>query len=146
MATNTRKDPYRGFNFLVEIEGIQPMGFMEVSGLSAEGDPIEYREGSDVPMHVRKLVGLRKFSNITLKRGYVKDDSFWRWFANIANGQPDRRNGTIVLLSEAREEVMRWNFENAWINKVEGPALKATGNEVAIESMELCHEQLTFEL
>lgn len=146
MATDTRIDPFRGFNFRVEIDGISVAGFSEVSGLTADGDPADYREGTDAINNVRKLVALRKFPVMVFKRGYVKDDSLWKWYVRISNGVPDRRNGSVVLQNEAHKDVMRWNFENAWINKIEGPALKAAGNEVAIESMELCHEGLTLEL
>jgi len=146
MATDERIDPFRGFNFVVDIDNTPIAGFSEVSGLTAEGDPTEYREGNEAENHVRKLVGLRKYANLTFKRGYVKDDTLWRWFTNIANGQADRRNGSIVLMDEAHNPVLRWNFENAWINKIEGPSMNATGNEVAIESMELCHEKLTLEI
>jgi len=146
MATDTRNDPFRGFNFRVEIDGIGVGGFSEVSGLTADGDPTDYREGTDPFNNVRKLVALRKFPVIVFKAGKVKDDTWWRWYVRISNGEPDRRNGSVVLQNEAHKDVMRWNFENAWINKIEGPALKAAGNEVAIESMELCHEGLTLEL
>lgn len=146
MATDKRNDPYRTFNFNLLIDGVARGAFSEVSGLTAEGDAVDYREGSDIQQNVRKLPGLRKYSNLTLKRGYTKDGSLWTWYTNIMNGQADRRNVTIVLLDEARTEVMRWHAENAWINKIEGPSLKASGNEVAMESMELVHEGLTFEL
>jgi phage tail-like protein len=95
--------------------------------------------------NVRKLVGLRKYSNITLKRGYTQDLSLWAWHSNIVNGQPDRRNVTIVLMNEARKPVLSWHAENAWVNKIEGPTFKASGNEVAMESIELVHEGLTIE-
>ena len=146
MATDVRTDPYRGFNFRVEIDSTPVAAFSEISGLSAEGDPVEYREGTDTANTVRKLVGLRKYSNITMKRGYLKDDTMWRWFTNIANGQDDRRNGAIILMDEAHKDVMTWKFENAWLNKVEGPSFNATGNDISIESIELCHEGLTLEL
>ena len=146
MATDTRKDPFRGFNFRVDIDGIGSGSFSEVSGLTADGDAVDYREGTDAINNVRKLQGLRKFSMIVMKRGYIKDDELWRWYTRIYNGQDDRRNGSVVLYNEQRKPVMRWLFENAWINKIEGPSLKASGNEVAIESMELCHEGLSFEL
>ncbi len=146
MATDTRNDPFRGFNFRVEIDGIGVAGFSEVSGLTADGDPTDYREGTDPINNVRKLIALRKFPVMVFKRGYIKDDTLWRWYVRIANGVSDRRNGSVVLQNEAHKDVMRWNFENAWINKIEGPALKGAGNEVAIESMELCHEGLTLEL
>jgi phage tail-like protein len=145
-ATDKRHDPFRGFNFRVEIDGINVAAFSEVSGLTADGDPVDYREGTDAINNVRKLVGLRKYPVAVFKRGYGTDDTLWKWYVRIANGQDDRRNGSVVLQNEAHKDVMRWNFENAWINKIEGPALKAAGNEVAIESMELCHEGLTLEL
>ena len=94
---------------------------------------------------MRKLAGLRKYTNITLKRGYTQDISLWAWYANIHNGVADRRNVTIILMNEERKPVLRWHAENAWINKIEGPSFKASGNEVAIESVELVHEGLTIE-
>jgi phage tail-like protein len=145
MPTGQRVDPYRSFNFIIEIDGVPAAAFSEVSGLTAEGDAVDYREGTDVQMSVRKLIGLRKYTNITLKRGYTQDKSFWTWYNNIALGVADRRNVTIILLNEARQEVLRWHAEAAWINKVEGPSFKASGNEVAIESVELVHEGLSIE-
>jgi phage tail-like protein len=143
--TGKREDPYRSFNFLVEIDNAPVAGFSEVSGLSQDGDVIEYREGSDVPLTVRKLTGLRKFANITLKRGYTTGRDLWRWRLNILNGRTDRRNGSIVLLDEERNRVVEWQFENGWISKYEGPMLNAKGNEVAIETVEICHEGLRIE-
>ena len=146
MATGVRNDPFRAFNFSLEIDNIPSGAFSEVSGLTAEGDAVDYREGTDLQPNVRKLPGLRKFANITLKRGYTREGSLWQWYTNIANGLSDRRNVTITLLNEQRQAVMRWHAENVWINKIEGPSFKASGNEVAIESVELVHEGLTMEL
>jgi phage tail-like protein len=143
MATAERRDPYRGFNFQLEIDGIPRGAFSEVSGLTAEGDAVDYREGTDLQPNVRKLIGLRKYTNLTLKRGYTQDKALWTWYANIRNGVPDRRNVTIVLMNEQRQPVLRWHAENAWVNKIEGPSFKASGNEVAMESVELIHEGLT---
>jgi phage tail-like protein len=146
MATAERRDPYRTFNFQLEIDGVPLGAFSEASGLTAEGDAVDYREGTDQQQNVRKLTGLRKYTNITLKRGYTQDKSLWRWYGNIVNGQPDRRDVTIILLNEARQPVLRWHAESAWINKIEGPSFKAAGNEVAMESVELVHEGLTLEM
>lgn len=140
MATGTRNDPYRGFNFRLEVDGLTIASFSEASGLVAEGDPVDYREGADMVNSVRKLEGLRKYQNIVLKRGYTQNKELWAWYRNIANGTEDRRNGAIVLMDEAHKDVLRWNFRNAWLNKVEGPSFNATGNEVAMESIELVHE------
>jgi phage tail-like protein len=146
MATAERRDPYRSFNFQLEIDGVPLGAFSEASGLTAEGDAVDYREGTDLQQNVRKLTGLRKYSNIMLKRGYTQDKSLWRWYGNIVNGQPDRRDVTIVLLNEARQPVLRWHAEAAWVNKIEGPSFKAAGNEIAMESVELVHEGLTIEM
>ena len=146
MATGTRTDPYRSFNFRVEIDGTTVAAFSEASGLTADGDAVDYREGTDVRNTVRKLIGLRKYSNITLKKGYTDNEELWNWYTNILNGLADRRSGAIILMNEAHEDVMRWNIQDAWINKIEGPSLKASGNEVAIESMDLVHEGISLEL
>lgn len=146
MATADRRDPYRSFNFSLEIEGVPLGSFAEASGLTAEGDAVDYREGADRQNNVRKLMGLRKYTNITLKRGYTQDRSLWRWYLNIVNGEVDRRNVTIVLQNEKHEAVLRWHAEAAWVNKIEAPAFKASGNEVAMESVELVHEGLVLEM
>ena len=146
MATGDRIDPFRAFNFKVYIDGKDVGGFSEVSGLSSDGDVVDYREGTDLELTTRKLPGLRKYNPITLKRGYTTDRYLWIWYASISAGKRERRDGTIALRNDEGKEVMRWHFENAWINKIEGPTFKASGNEVAMESVELVHEGLTVEL
>lgn len=141
MATGQRVDPYRGFNFLVEIDGITQAGFQEVGGLDSTTDPIEYREGTD-PNHVRKLPGLHKVSAITLKRGITDSDELWKWRMTVVNGKAERKNGSVVLRDEKGNEKIRWNFLNAWPSKWSGPALNATSNAVAIESLEIAFEEL----
>ncbi len=138
-----RVDPYRNFNFRVEIDGIQVAGFSECSGLNTEVAVIEYREGAD-KAGVRKLPGLAKFGDIVLKRGITKSNDFQTWLRNIINGVPDRRNGFVVLMDADRTEVARWKFSNAWIRKIVGPTLNATSNDVAIETIELVCEDLEF--
>lgn len=140
--TGKREDPYRAFNFLVEIDGVTVAGFSDVSGLSGETDVVEYREGSDGPLNVRKLPGLSKNGPATLKRGQSTNDDLWKWRRNILDGITDRRNGSIVLLDERRNRVREWQFVNGWISKYEGPTLNAKGNEVAIETVEIAHEGL----
>lgn len=140
--TGTREDPFRAFNFLVEIDNTPVAGFSEVGGLSTDGDAIEYREGADIPLTVRKLWGLFKVSNITCKKGYTSDRTLWNWRRNIIDGVEDRRNGAIVLLDEQRNRVIEWRFENGWLSKYEGPAFNAKSSEVALESIEITHEGL----
>lgn len=141
MATGDRVDPYGQYNFLVEIDGVTRAGFTEVGGLTTEQDVIEYREGSETAT-VRKLPGLRKYTNITLKRGFTQDKELWEWRKTTIDGTTERRAGSVVLLAEDRSEVLRWNFVEGWLSKWEGPGLNATTNEAAIESLEICHEGL----
>jgi phage tail-like protein len=140
MATAARVDPLRGYCFRVEIDQIQVAAFRECGGLTLTTDAVDYREGADPPLSVRKLTGLRKYTNLTLKRGYTNNEDLWNWYKNIINGVTDRRSGAIVLQNEEHQDQLRWNFENGWICKWEGPALNATSNDVAIESIEICHE------
>lgn len=146
MAVNDRLDPFRTFNFRLEIDGIEVAAFSDVSGLSSDGDAVDYRTGMDIPLTTRKLIGLRKYSPITLKRGMISDSTLWDWYARISVGIPDRKSGSIVLMDETRQDVLRWNFEAAWPNKIEGPGMKAAANEVAVESIELIHEGLELEV
>ena len=139
-----RNDPYAQFNFLVELDGLTVAGFTEVGGLATESDVIEYRNGSDEAT-ARKLPGLRKYSNITLKRGYTRDLALWDWRGTTEDGRTQRRNGVIILLDEARQPVLRWIFREGWISKYEGAALNSTTNEAAIESLEIAHEGLDME-
>lgn len=142
MANSVRIDPYRGYNFRVELDNTAVASFRECSGLSTTIDSVDYREGTDKPNSVRKLPALGKQSNVACKRGVMQSPDLWNWYKNILNGVPDRRNGAIVLQDEQHNDVMRWNFENGWICKYEGPTLNATSNDVAIESIEICHERL----
>jgi phage tail-like protein len=142
-----RDDPYSSSNFVVVITGVFDDGnsvrgsFAEVSGLDVTVTPIEYRNGSE-DTTVRKIPGLKKFSNITLKRGVMGDLGFWTWIKSVLNGQVQRVNGTITLLDESRSPVMQWHFRRGWPCHWAGPTLNAKGNEVAIETLEICHEGL----
>jgi phage tail-like protein len=140
MPTATRVDPYKNFNFLVEIDGITQAGFSTCDGLSTEVDVIEYREGGD--LLVRKLPGLGRVGDVTLKRGITNSNELQTWHRNILNGVPDRRNVVVTLLDDQRKPVVRWALSDAFPRKWEGPDLNAKGNEVAIETLTLCCERL----
>jgi phage tail-like protein len=140
--TGKRDDPYQQFNFLVEIDNVKRAGFMECSGLTTDTDLIDYREGADIALNVRKISGLRKYTNIVLKRGYTQDKELWDWRKKIINGQMERRSADIILLDEARDEALRWRIREAWISKWESGPFNAKTNDVAIETVELVHEGL----
>lgn len=133
-------DPYASFNFRLEINGIVKAGFSEVTGLNAEANVIEYREGVDA-INARKLPGLIKFGNVTLKRGVTQDPEMFTFFKNVVDGDIKRDDSmSIVLLDEKRQEAARWNLRNAWPSKWVGPDMKANANEIAIEALEIAHE------
>jgi phage tail-like protein len=142
MATGDRNDPFRSFNFLLEIGGIARAGFRECSGLESSQDPIDYREGNE-GLTARKLPGLNKYANLTLKRGMTDDSDLWNWRKSAMDGTVVRQSGSVVLLDEKGEEKVRWNFREGWPMKWTGPSFNATGNEVAIETLEIVHEGLT---
>ena len=142
MANPTRKDPYKNFNFLVEIDGMTQAGFSECSGLRLEIDVIEYREGSEPSSAVRKLPGLSKVGDITLKRGITTSNQLQAWIESVAKGIVNRKNGVIILLDDERKPVVRWKFFNAFPRKWEGPVFDAKGTDVAIETLTLCCERL----
>ncbi|MBN1209707.1 MAG: phage tail protein [Myxococcaceae bacterium] len=137
--------PIPVFHFQVQWGGAN-LGFSEVSGLNIEHQVIEYRDGMMQEYSPLKQPGIPKFSNITLKRGVVKgDNEFFAWLNTTKLNQVERRDLIISLLNEEHVPVMTWKAKNAFPVKVEGPALKATGNEIAIESMEVAHEGLTIQ-
>jgi phage tail-like protein len=141
MPVGDRNDPYRAYNFIIEIDSITRAGFRECSGLDSTQTPIEYREGTD-PLTVRKLPGMVTYANLTLARGVTDDVELWEWRAAAQNGQLERRNGSVVLLNDTGEEQARWNFREGWPSKWTGPTFNATGAEVAIETLEISHEGL----
>jgi phage tail-like protein len=141
--TGQRVDPFRNFNFLVELDGIAQASFTECSGLSTTTEVIENREGGD-NVTVRKLPGKTSYDNISLKWGLTSSTELWDWRQQIIDGNVVRKNGSIVVFDlDNSTEVARWNFVRAWPTKWEGPTLSAKGNDIAIDTLVLAHEGLT---
>jgi len=137
--------PITAFHFQVEWGGTR-IGFTEVSGLTVELQSIDYREGNSPEYQVTKMPGIPQYSNITLKRGmYRSDNEFFQWLNTVKLNEIERRDLTISLLNEEHEPITVWKVKDAWPSKVEGPSLNSTGNEVAVETIELTHEGLTIE-
>lgn len=134
--------PMPKFHFKVMWNDVQ-MSFQEVSGLDAQSEEIKYRAGDSKVFSVVKMPGLIKYGNVTMKKGIFKgDNKFWDWFSKIKMNTIERTTVTISLLDEEGSETMVWTLKNAWPTKVTGTDLKAEGNEVAIESIEIVHEGL----
>ncbi|MDX6506192.1 MAG: hypothetical protein QOG06_836 [Gaiellaceae bacterium] len=137
-----RDDPYLDFNFVVEIDGITAAGFSEADVPEARIEAVAYREGTDPTSAARLLPGRVEYGRVVLRRGFAGDAALFQWWREVAQGTITRRNVAIVLLDEQRQEVARWLLRRAWPSKWAGPQLRALGNEVAIETLELAHEGL----
>lgn len=144
--------PLPKFHFQVEWGGAK-IGFTEVSGLDVETEVIEYRHGASAEYFKTKQPGMQKFSNITMKRGtFQSDNEYYDWWKQTyffqegnSTGSKYRRDITISLLNESHEPIVVWKVKNAWPIKIQSTDLKADGNEIAIESMELVHEGLSIQ-
>jgi len=139
------RQPYRTYNFRVEIDGIGEAQFAEVVVPTAEIAVVEYREGADKSSATRKLPGRVKYGNVVLKRGITADLSLYQWFRAVSQGDFQPRNVMIVLLDAQRQDVRRWLARDAWPVKYDGPTLNAKNNEVAIETLELAVEEIEIE-
>ena len=140
--TAQRIDPFRTFNFLVELDGIAQASFTECGGLSSTTEVAEFRQGGD-NARMRKLPGKTSFSDITLKWGLTDSTELWDWRQQIVEGNVVRKNGSIVVFDLANHtEVARWNFVAAWPTKWEGASFSARGSDIAIDTLVLAHEGL----
>lgn len=138
--------PLPKFHFSVEWGSGQPATFTEVSGLDVETEVIEYRDGASKSYSKQKIPGMQKYANVVLKRGIMaNDNAFFQWWNTVSLNQIERRDVTISLLNEAHEPTMVWKVSNAWPAKITGTDLKADGNEIAIETIELAHEGLSIQ-
>jgi len=132
--------PLLKFSFLVEWGG-ERIGFTEVTGLEASTEVIEYREGNSPLASKQKMPGMLTFGNITLKRGTMPGDGdFHTWFRTNQFNKADRRDLTIKLLNESLEPVMVWAAMNCFVVKYTPSEMKADGNEIAVESVEIATE------
>jgi len=135
------QDPYKGFRFRVEIQGIQQAGFTECSSIGSHIEVVEYREGGDTP-NVRKVTGKVSYPDITLKWGVTDSQELYAWHLQTAKGIIQRQTGSVIQLDDTGNEKLRWNFFNAWPSKWDGPTFSAKGNDVSIETLTLTCERV----
>jgi len=141
-AAGTYVDPYRAFNFKVEIGGVTEGHFTEVTGLGARIIPISYREAGNNQV-VHYVPGRVDYSEITLRYGVTKSRELFDWFKTGVAGRVQRKNISIVLFdADGTTEVMRWNLINAWVTEWQGAILDARSQEVAIETLKLVCESM----
>src|ERR1044071_311772 len=120
--------PIPKFRFLVRWESVE-MSFQEISGLDAEVKVLEYRHSGSNEFSVIKMPGMKKYSDVTMKKGVLKaDNKFWEWFNEIKMNTIKRKTVTISLLDEAGNPTMVWTLQNAFPMKIQGTDLKSTGD------------------
>jgi phage tail-like protein len=141
MATGARTDPYRNFRFKVEIDGIQTASFAEATIPDTTTDSVDYREGTDLPFQ-KKLSGLTKYGNITLKKGLTDSVELYQWRKSVedSGAAKARKNISLVLIDEEGNDKARWDIMEAWPTKYSPSGFSAKANEVVIETLELVHE------
>jgi phage tail-like protein len=137
-----RLDPYAGYNFSVELDGITRAGFRECSGLENSQNAGQYREGTDKNLSVRKLPGLVTHSDITLSRGITTDSKLWAWREKAMKGMVERHNISITLLDDTGNAKITLNLFDCWPTKWTGPSFNATADEVAIEQLTIAFESI----
>lgn len=137
-----RLDPYAGYNFSVELDGITRAGFRECSGLENSQNAVEYREGTDKNLSVRKLSGLVTHSDITLSRGMTSDSKLWEWRQKVMNGTIERHDISISLLDDSGTSKITWNLYDCWPRQWTGPSFNASTDDVAVEQLILACERV----
>lgn len=135
MSANRETELARNYSFLVELGGDTRGAFSQVSGLESTTDVITYRDGSD--LRLSKRPGRTHYSNIILYRGVSMDDSLWQWRKEVIDGLVPYRDGSIILLNESYEPVVRYNFTGGWPCRWKSSGLDALGNETVIEELEI---------
>lgn len=140
--TGTWKDPYRGYNFKVLVQGVGDGHFTECSGLGVKVQSIAYREAGAGPV-IHRLPGQVEYGEVTLRYGLTSSLELWQWFLSAVEGRVERRSVSIVMVDDdGVTEVLRWSLINAWVTEWRGALLDALGREAAIESMTLVFERL----
>ena len=136
--------PMPKFRFEVDLgPSITKVAFQEVSGMDVENQVIEYRASNSPLFSTIKMPGIKKYGNVTMKRGvFVNDNTFWNWHQQISMNTIKRVAVIIRLLDEGGKVTMQWTLNNAWPTKISSTDLKSDGNEVAIDTLEIAHEQI----
>ena len=135
-------DPYRNFNFKLEIRGVIEGHFTACSGLGARIQPIRYREGGSSQV-VRAIPGPVEYSEVTLSYGLTRSTDLWDWFGKGVSGRIERRNVSIIVLDpNGVDEALRWNLIDAWPCEWNGVPLDAMGREIAIEQVKLVFDSV----
>jgi phage tail-like protein len=138
-----REDPFRSYNFRLDVQDVPQGHFTECSGIGIKIQPIKYREGGEKQI-VHCIPGPVEYADVTLRYGLTSSNELWDWLMKAVNGAVVRKTVRIILLdSDGASEVMRWTLQDAWISEWHGAVLNAMQREVAVESLTLVYEGLS---
>lgn len=138
----TFTDPYRSYNFQIQIRGVVEGHFTQCTNMGVKVDAISYREGG-MQQIVHRLPGQVEYGDITLRYGLSSSSDLFNWMMSAVNGKVDRRTVAIVLLdADGVGEKLRWSLSNAWVAAWRAAPLDALGREVAIEELTLVYESI----
>ncbi len=143
-----RTAPYGAFNYIVNFDGGEIFGgFSDVSGIGTEITVAEYRNGNEKENHVRKVAGVHKVTDVTLKRGIINSKSLWEWINQARTAGPAaQKTVSITLLDEAQAPVQSWVLRGVIPMKYTGPTLAGKGGgDVALEELVLSAEGFVIE-
>ena len=132
------------FHFSVEIPELGVVVFQEVSGLHIQPSLPHFRKTKPGGSPPPTMPAIQATGRITMKRGvFLKDNRFREWYRTVTSNQAKRTTVTVKLIDERGTPVMTWTLTNAVPTKITGADLNAAGNDVAVESLEITHDQLT---
>jgi phage tail-like protein len=138
-TTGTIVDPFRAYNFKLNIQGVNQGHFTECTGLGTKIQSIAYREAGANEV-IRRLPGQVDYGDVTLRYGLTTSIEMWQWFLSAVKGLVQRRDISVIMLDDTGQEALRWNLSRAWVSEWRGAPLNAMGSEVAIETMVLVFE------
>lgn len=142
MSNRRNFDHLKSFRFAIEIEGVTQGAFSQCDGLQARIDVIEACDGNDRDVSVRKLPGRVRYDNIVLRRGYTASEELWTWFKRAADGNVERKSGSVIVLDDDRTEVLRYNFFEAWPCRWKNLQLDANQSGTLVEELEIAVEKI----
>ncbi len=135
-------DPYRNYNFTLDINGVSQGHFTECSGMTVKVEAIQYREGGNAQV-VRQIPGQVQYNPVTLRYGLTNSTELWEWLMTAVEGKVVRKNVSIIMMeADGTTDAMYWTLVNAWPSEWRGAALSALGHEMAIESLTLHYESI----
>ena len=140
-----RNDPVTAFNFILKVQGMTEVTFMEANGFDNNTEVVEHRQtGPDGKVMVIKQFGNTKWGDITLKRGFTSDKTLWNLRQAVIDGKHGeaRKDGSIIGLAPDATPVIQFDFKNGWISAWKSSGVSAKGSEVLVEEITLTHEGL----